>query len=69
MSQLSPKPFDSEPEESEFQTMLRLIRALRNELVTAWRERAVVLSKEEQERLHQEIKRTCQFLSDLTDPS
>ena len=68
MSRLSPS-FESERDGSEFSTILGLIRGLRDELVTAWRERAVVLSVEEQELLHQEIKRTCRFLSDLTDPS
>jgi hypothetical protein len=39
---------------------------LRNRIVTAWRERGVVLTVEERELLHGEITQTCQFLNDLT---
>lgn len=51
---------------SEADLVLSKVRVLRAEIVTAWQERAVVLSKYEQERLHQEIVRTCELLSNLT---
>jgi hypothetical protein len=51
---------------SEADMLLRRIRGLREEIITAWQERAVVLSKFEQECLHQEIVTTCKLLTDLT---
>ena len=42
------------------------LRALRDQIVTAWNERGVVLSREEQVLLHAEIKQTCEFLTALT---
>jgi len=42
------------------------LRALRDQIVTAWSERGVLLSREEQAALHAEIKQTCEFLTDLT---
>jgi len=38
---------------------------LRARIVTAWRERAVMLTREEQHRLLDEIKETCRLLGDL----
>lgn len=53
---------------SEGDSILANLRALREQIVIAWRERAVVLSREEQAELQAEIKHTCQFLTDLTHP-
>ena len=52
--------------QSDADALLAKVRALRDEIITAWAERAVVLSKYEQERLHQEITKTCELLADLT---
>lgn len=46
--------------------ILENLRSLRDQIVTAWRERGVMLSDEEQRQLHAEIKQTCEFLTDLT---
>ena len=51
---------------SEAEVILSDLRILRDKVVTAWCERGVVLSKEEQADLHAEIKRTCELLTDLT---
>ena len=51
---------------SEAEVILKNLRSLRDHVVTAWCERGVVLSQEEQAELHAEIKRTCDFLTDLT---
>lgn len=51
---------------SEAEAILQNLRCLRDQIVIAWRERAVVLSREEQAELHAEIKQTCEFLTDLT---
>lgn len=51
---------------SEADSILHNLRALREQIVVAWAERAVILSKEEQNLLHLEIKDTCEFLSHLT---
>ena len=50
----------------EAEEILTNLRALRDQIVTAWNERGVVLSREEQAVLHAEIKQTCEFLTDLT---
>ena len=50
----------------EAEDILTNLRALRDQIVTAWNERGVVLSREEQAALHLEIKQTCEFLTDLT---
>ena len=42
------------------------VRLLRDQIITAWNERGVVLSREEQAQLHAEIKQTCELLMDLT---
>lgn len=46
--------------------MLDEIRDLRERIVSAWRERAVMLTREEQNLLYGEIKETCRLLNDLT---
>lgn len=51
---------------NDAEDILTNLRALRDQIVTAWNERGVVLSREEQAALHAEIKQTCQFLTDLT---
>ena len=50
----------------EAEEILANLRALRDQIVTAWSERGVVLSREEQAGLHAEIKQTSEFLTDLT---
>ena len=50
----------------EAEEIMTNLRALRDQIVTAWSERGVMLSREEQAALHDEIKQTCQFLTDLT---
>jgi uncharacterized protein YukE len=51
---------------SEADSILQNLRVLREQIVVAWAERAVVLSREEQDLLHLEVKETCEFLSHLT---
>ena len=51
---------------SEAEAILQNLRTLRDQIVIAWNERAVVLSRDEQAELHAEIKQTCEFLTDLT---
>ena len=51
---------------SEAEEILSNLRALREQIVTAWSERGVVLSRPEQAALHAEIKETCEFLTALT---
>lgn len=51
---------------SELEAVLARVRILRDELVIAWQERAVVLSKSEQGSLYQEIVGTCELLTNLT---
>jgi hypothetical protein len=46
--------------------MLADVGDLRVRLVAAWRERAVMLTREEQDRLRQEIIDTCALLTELT---
>lgn len=50
----------------EADEILTNVRLLRDQIITAWNERGVVLSREEQARLHAEIKQTCELLMDLT---
>jgi hypothetical protein len=45
--------------------MLNEIVDLRLRVIQAWRERAVMLTREEQRLLLEEIKLTCQLLGDL----
>ena len=51
---------------SEAERILADLRSLRQSIIVAWRERAVILSREEQLELTAEIKETCQILTDLT---
>lgn len=51
---------------SEADEIRRNLSALCEQIITAWRERGVLLSREEQADLHAEIKQTCEFLTDLT---
>lgn len=51
---------------SEANALFAQISALREEIIVAWSERGVVLSRFEQERFHQEIATTCKLLADLT---
>lgn len=46
--------------------MLRDLREHRERLILAWRERGVMLTREEQDRLREEITETCQLLSGLS---
>ena len=50
----------------EANDILSNLRSLREQIVTAWSERGVVLSREEQAALQAEIKDTCEFLTQLT---
>lgn len=45
--------------------LLDKLADLRESLISAWRERAVMLTKEEQARLKREITDTCALLSEL----
>jgi hypothetical protein len=46
--------------------ILQNLHFLRDQVVAAWQERAVMLTKDEQDVLYREIKLTCEFLGDLT---
>ena len=50
----------------EAREILANLRLLRDQIVTAWHERGVVLSREEQAILQAEIKDTCELLTELT---
>ena len=63
----NPFEFDSAGNDrSEAEAILANLRSLRDQVVTAWRERAVILTSEEQAELQSEIRQTCDFLTDLT---
>jgi hypothetical protein len=51
---------------SDLRDLLARVQTLREEIVTAWRDRGVTLTSDEQKRLHAEIQETCKLLSDLT---
>lgn len=51
---------------SEADIILRDLRILRDQVLAAWYERCVILTPDEQADLHDEIKRTCELLTDLT---
>jgi len=53
-------------EHSEAAKILRNLCDLREQIVTAWGERAVILSPEEQVRLRREIHETCEMLTTIT---
>jgi uncharacterized protein YukE len=46
--------------------MLAEVRALRERVIAVWRERAVMLTPDEQQQLRREIQDTCTLLTDLT---
>lgn len=50
----------------EVEEILINLRSLRDEIVAAWSERCVLLTREEQDILHAEIQQTCALLVDLT---
>jgi hypothetical protein len=50
----------------DLDAVLTKVQMLRDEVVNAWRDRAVTLTRSEQERLHAEITGMCKLLSDLT---
>lgn len=52
--------------DSEAQAILQKLQALSNQVVTAWQERAVILTMEEQSMLRREIHKTCEMLTNLT---
>jgi phosphoribosylformylglycinamidine (FGAM) synthase PurS component len=52
--------------DSEAEAILQNLRALSDQVVTAWQERAVVLTIEEQSMLRREIHSACEMLSNLT---
>jgi uncharacterized protein YukE len=49
--------------------MLADLRSLRQTIIVAWQERAVMLSSWEQKALRDKIKRTCELLTHLTSSS
>jgi hypothetical protein len=51
---------------SEAQRLLTDLRMLRRHIVDAWQERGVILTREEQRELRDEIKLTCEILAGLT---
>ncbi len=51
---------------SEAEAILRNLCCLRDQIITAWRERGVMLSPEERADLHAEIQQTCEFLTNVT---
>jgi uncharacterized protein YukE len=51
---------------SAAQSILGDLNALRNKIADAWQERGVMLTPDEQKKLRDEIKATCNFLTDLT---
>jgi hypothetical protein len=50
----------------DLDAVLTKVQVLRDEVVNAWRDRAVLLTRSEQERFHAEITDMCKLLSDLT---
>jgi hypothetical protein len=50
---------------SEAQLIFADLKTLRNRIVAAWQERAIMLSSEEQRDLRDEIQRTCELLRDF----
>jgi hypothetical protein len=51
---------------SDLSILLTRVQTLREEIVTAWRDRGVTLTSYEQKRFHAEIMDTCKLLTDLT---
>jgi len=52
---------------SEAERILRDLRRLRDAIVAAWEERGVMLSRDERRELRQEIRETCDLLTQLTE--
>jgi hypothetical protein len=50
----------------DLSALLARVQTLREEIVTAWRDRGVTLTSDEQKRFHAEIVDTCKLLTDLT---
>ena len=50
---------------TELDEILSELESLRHTIVNAWRERAIILTKDEQQRLREEIRRTCDLLGTL----
>jgi hypothetical protein len=51
---------------SDLSALLSRVQSLRDEIVTAWRDRGVTLTSSEQKRFHAEIVDTCKLLTDMT---
>ena len=51
---------------SEADQIIDSLRAMKRGVIDAWKERAVVLTREEQRRLRDEIRDTCELLQNLT---
>jgi hypothetical protein len=51
---------------SEARRITAELRVLQSKIVDAWQERAVILTREEQQELKAEIARTCSLLTHLT---
>jgi hypothetical protein len=54
------------PDPSEADRIQQSLTALREQIVEAWSERAVLLTHAEQKRLQREIHKTCEMLTALT---
>ena len=52
--------------DNEADHILTSVRALRRGVVEAWQSRSVLLTREEQRQLRDEIRDTCALLTDLT---
>ena len=51
---------------SELIALLASVQMLRDEIITAWRDRGVTLTSGEQKRFHAEIVNTYKLLTNLT---
>jgi hypothetical protein len=51
---------------SDLSALLVRVQSLRDEIITAWRDRGVTLTSSEQKLFHAEIVDTCKLLTDLT---
>lgn len=50
---------------SELERIVGGLNRLRQQIIDAWQERSVILTRTEQEQLRHEIKDTCEVLSGL----
>ena len=64
-AELSPSA-DTAIDSSETQQILRSIRSLRGTIVRAWQARSVMMTEDERRILRDEIRDTCELLTDLT---